>query len=70
MVNWLVENWHKVLEIIGAVVTVATLITAITPTPKDDAFLAKVKKALAIFGLLNPDKSFIGKSEEEKKEDK
>ena len=69
MINWLVENGTKVLEIIGAVVTVATLVTAITPTPKDDAFLAKVKKVLAIFGLLNPDKSFIGKAEE-KKEDK
>ena len=66
MINWLAENGQKVLEIIGAVVTVATLITALTPTPKDDAFLAKVKKALAIFGLLNPDKSFIGKAEEKK----
>ena len=67
--SWLVENWEKILEAIGAVVTAATFITAITPTPKDDAFFAKVKKVLAIFGLLNPDKSFIGKgkAEEEKK---
>ena len=67
MVNWLVENWEKILEAIGAVVTAATFITAITPTPKDDTFLAKVKKVLAIFGLLNPDKSFVGQAKEEKK---
>ena len=65
--SWLVENLEKILEAIGAVVTAATFITAITPTPKDDTFLAKVKSVLAIFGLLNPDKSFIGKAEEKKK---
>lgn len=64
MIAWLQQHWHDVLEIIGAVVTTATLITALTPTPKDDAFLAKVKKVLAALGLLNPDKSFIGKKEE------
>lgn len=64
MIAWLQQHWHDVLEIIGAVVTTATLITAITPTPKDDTFLAKVKKVLAALGLLNPDKSFIGKKEE------
>lgn len=64
MIAWLQQHWHDVLEIIGAVVTTATLITAITPTPKDDIFLAKVKKVLAALGLLNPDKSFIGKKEE------
>lgn len=65
--TWLQQNGEKVLEIIGAVVTLATLITAITPTPKDDTVLAKVKKVLAIFGLLNPDKSFVGQAKEEKK---
>lgn len=64
MIAWLQQNWEKILEIIGAVVTAATLITALTPTPKDDTFLAKVKKVLAVLGLLNPDKSFIGKKEE------
>lgn len=64
MIAWLQQHWHDVLEIIGAVVTAATLITALTPTPKDDTFLAKVKKVLAALGLLNPDKSFIGKKEE------
>ena len=66
MISWLQENWKDVLAIIGATVTLATLITAATPTTKDDAILAKIVKLLSIFGLLNPDKSFIGSKEESK----
>lgn len=61
MIAWITEHWKDILAIIGAIVSLATLITAITPTPKDDAILAKIIKILAALGLLNPDKSFIGK---------
>ena len=64
--EWIINHWHAVLEVIGATVTLATLIVALTPSTKDDAILEKVRKFLSIFGLLNPDKSFIGKKEEEK----
>ena len=60
--NWIVEHFKDVLEVIGAVVSLATLIVALTPTQKDDAILAKVIKFLSVIGLLNPDKSFIGKA--------
>lgn len=60
--NWIIEHIKDVLEVIGAVVSLATLIVALTPTQKDDAILAKVIKFLSVFGLLNPDKSFVGKS--------
>ncbi|MCQ2911839.1 MAG: hypothetical protein MJ244_06570, partial [Clostridia bacterium] len=66
---WLQQNGEKVLEIIGAIVSLATLITAITPSKKDDSVLAKIRVALSALGLLNPDKSFVG-SNETKKEDK
>lgn len=62
--EWIVQHWNDILAIIGAAVTLATLITAITPTQKDDAILAKIIKILSAIGLLNPDKSFIGKKEE------
>lgn len=62
--EWIMEHWKDILAIIGAAVTLATLITAITPTQKDDAILAKIIKILSAIGLLNPDKSFIGKKEE------
>lgn len=62
--SWITEHWKDILAIIGAAVTLATLITAITPTQKDDALLAKIIKILSAIGLLNPDKSFIGKKED------
>lgn len=64
--DWIVEHWKDILAIIGAVVSLATLITAITPTQRDNEILAKIIKILAAIGLLNPDKSFIGKKEEDK----
>ena len=70
--NWIIEHYKDVLEVIGAVVSLATLIVALTPTQKDDAVLAKVIKFLAAFGLLNPDKSFVGQApaDEQKAEGK
>jgi hypothetical protein len=62
--EWITAHWKDILAIIGAAVSLATLITAITPTQKDDAILAKIIKILAAIGLLNPDKSFIGKKED------
>lgn len=64
--EWIIEHWKDVCAVIGAAVSLATLIVALTPTPKDDAILAKVIKFLSAIGLLNPDKSFIGKKEEDK----
>jgi hypothetical protein len=62
--EWITAHWKDILAIIGAAVSLATLITAITPTQKDDAILAKIITILAAIGLLNPDKCFIGKKED------
>lgn len=64
--EWITAHWKDILAIIGATVTLATLITAATPSTKDDEILAKIVKLLSVFGLLNPDKSFIGSKEERK----
>lgn len=40
--NWIAENYQAVFAIIGGVVSVASMIVALTPTQKDDAFLGKV----------------------------
>lgn len=42
IVNWVVENATTVLAIVGAVQVIAVAVVKLTPTPKDDAFLAKV----------------------------
>ena len=62
--NWIHANAKEILAIIGAVVTVASLIVKLTPTPKDDAVLAKIIRVLSALSLCNADGSFIGKKDE------
>ena len=57
--EWLHNNWKDILAIIGGIVTVASLIVKLTPTRKDDAFLAKVSKVLAALSLFNPDGKMV-----------
>lgn len=57
--EWLHNNWKDILAIIGGIVTVASLIVKLTPTQKDDAFLAKVIKVLAALSLFNPDGKMV-----------
>lgn len=64
MIDWIMAHWKDILEVIGGVVTVASIIVKLTPTPKDDSILAKVIKILAALGLFNPDGSLIGKKED------
>jgi hypothetical protein len=40
--EWLVENWDDLLLALGALHTVASVVTKLTPSPKDDEWLAKV----------------------------
>lgn len=61
IITWLKANWESILAIIGGVVSVATIIVKLTPTQKDDNVLATIIRVLAIFSLVNPDGSFIGK---------
>lgn len=56
---WIINHWKEILAIIGGVVTVASMIVKLTPTPKDDAVLAKIIKILAALSLFNPDGSMV-----------
>lgn len=57
--DWIMAHWKDILAIIGGVVTTASIIVKLTPTPKDDGILAKVIKVLAALGLFNPDGSIV-----------
>ena len=57
------EHSGELLEILGAVVAVATLVVKLTPTTKDDTVLAKIINILSALSLCNADGSFIGKKE-------
>lgn len=61
--EWITQNWKDILAVIGGVVTVASIIVKLTPTPKDDTVLSKIIKILAALGLFNPDGSMIGKAD-------
>ncbi|MBR3632130.1 MAG: hypothetical protein IKN49_03590 [Elusimicrobiaceae bacterium] len=61
--KFLTQHAEEVLQILGAVVTLATLIVKLTPTSKDDGILAKIIKVLSALSLCNADGSFIGQKE-------
>ena len=49
--EWILANWDSVLLIISGVISGASVIVKLTPTPKDDAILAKVVSFLEILSL-------------------
>lgn len=57
MFEWLQQNGKAVLEIIGAIVTLATLIVKLTPSTKDDTVIDRIVKVLVMFSLVNRDGS-------------
>ena len=59
--HWITQHYDEVLQIVGAVVALATLVVKLTPTPKDDNVLTKIIKVLSALSLCNADGSFIGK---------
>lgn len=60
IIHWCVENTAGILAVIGGVVTLATAIVKLTPSAKDDTFLAQVVQILSALSLCNADGSFIG----------
>lgn len=50
--EWLYENWETIFAIWGMIVTFCTMIVKLTPTQKDDTFLAKVVKWADVFSVV------------------
>jgi hypothetical protein len=48
---YLLENYDTLLAVLGALLTAASLVTKLTPTPKDDEV---VRKILAFLSFLQP----------------
>lgn len=49
--SWLMEHYQELLGVAFAALTVASAVTKLTPTPKDDEV---VKKLLGWLSFLNP----------------
>ena len=45
-IKWISANIETVIAIVTAVVTLASLVASVTPTPKDNAVIAKLYKGL------------------------
>lgn len=65
--DWIINNWEKVLQIFGAVVAAISIFMKLFATEKTQGVWAKILKVLSILSLVNPDGSLIGRREEEKK---
>ncbi len=61
--KYITAHSAELLQILGAVVGLATLIVKLTPTQKDDTVLAKVIKILSALSLCNVDGSFIARTD-------
>ena len=44
IVSWVAGNWGTIVQILGGLLGVGTLVTGLTPSPKDDALLGKARK--------------------------
>lgn len=50
--SWLVDNWETIFAIWGMLVAFCTAIVKLTPTQKDDTFMAKVVKWADVFSIV------------------
>jgi len=62
LVIWLEVNWLLIVAAWGGLTTLASAITAMTPTPADDAALAKLYKIIERIALV------VGRTKDEPKE--
>ena len=50
MPDWILQiDW---VQLLTAIVTIASIITAVTPTPNDDGIVGKVYKVIEALGLV------------------
>lgn len=51
MIEYVVNNWDSIAAIVAAVVTVASGVASLTPTPVDDGVMRKVRKVVDVLAL-------------------
>lgn len=50
-IKWISANIETVIAIVTAVVTLASLVASVTPTPKDNAVITKLYKVIDLLAL-------------------
>lgn len=51
VIAFILAHWDVILAVVSALLTVASLVTKLTPSPKDDEV---VRKIMAFFSFLQP----------------
>jgi hypothetical protein len=51
MIEYVQENWVELFAAVGVFLTFATAVAKLTPTPKDDKIVAKVRKVFDFFAV-------------------
>lgn len=46
--DWVLANWDDIMLIITGIITVASIIARLTPTPKDDDFISNIIRVLSL----------------------
>ena len=49
--DWLIENWSSILQIIGGIIAVASVVVKLTPSATDNIFLKKLISLLELLAL-------------------
>ncbi len=49
--EWISEHWQKLVGIMTLVITLAAAIAALTPTPKDDTWVRKIRRVVDILAF-------------------
>lgn len=50
--DWILTNWETIFAIWGMLVAFCTAVVKLTPTTKDDAFVAKIVKWANVFSVV------------------
>ncbi len=53
MLGWLLQNWDSIVVVSTAVMTAASVVTRLTPTPRDDEAVAAVRRFLGRLSILD-----------------
>ncbi len=54
IIAFLVEHWGTIATVVGGLLAVASVVTGLTKTTKDDAVVAWIRKAFEFFSVLAP----------------
>lgn len=66
MIEWVVEHWKDLALIVTGIISAASVVVKLTPTPVDDAVLEKIVKICEVLALTPTKKEGVETTTEKK----